>query len=121
LKLLVIEDEQSLRENIKDYLNADGNICESCGNLEEALRKLADYHYDSVLLDIGLPDGDGFTVLQYLKAQGKMEAVLIISARNSLEDKLNGLNVGADDHRKNPAVSGSGQIKRDPYSSAIGG
>ncbi|WP_317169236.1 response regulator transcription factor [Mucilaginibacter humi] len=102
MKLLVIEDEQSLRENITDYLNADGNICESCGNLEDALRKLTDYHYDCVLLDIGLPDGDGFTVLEYLKAQGKMEAVLIISARNSLDDKLNGLNVGADDYLTKP-------------------
>lgn len=102
MKLLVIENEKSLREDISDYLNADGNICESCGNLEEALRKLADYQYDCVLLDIGLPDGDGFAVLEYLKAQRKMEAVLIISARNSLDDKLNGLNVGADDYLTKP-------------------
>ncbi|MFD2872903.1 response regulator transcription factor [Mucilaginibacter ximonensis] len=102
MKLLVIEDEQSLRQNITDYLNADGNICESCDNLQEALRKLADYHYDCVLLDIGLPDGDGFAVLEYLKAQGKMEAVLIISARNSLDDRLSGLNLGADDYLTKP-------------------
>lgn len=102
MKLLVIEDELSLRQNITDYLNADGNICESCDNLQDALRKLADYHYDCVLLDIGLPDGDGFAVLDYLKAQGKMEAVLIISARNSLDDKLIGLNIGADDYLTKP-------------------
>lgn len=102
MKLLVIEDELSLRENITDYLNADGNICESCDNLEDALRKLADHHYDCVLLDIGLPDGDGFAVLEYLKAQGKTEAVLIISARNSLDDKLIGLNIGADDYLTKP-------------------
>ncbi|MES2378700.1 MAG: response regulator transcription factor [Bacteroidota bacterium] len=102
MKILVIEDERGLRENITNYLNADGNICESCASLEAALVKLTDYHYDCVLLDIGLPDGDGFAVLDHLKADGKMEAVLIISARNSLDDRLKGLNIGADDYLTKP-------------------
>jgi DNA-binding response OmpR family regulator len=66
LKILVIEDEQSLRENITSYLNVDGNICESADSLSSAIEKLSIYQYDSVLLDIGLPDGDGFTILDYL-------------------------------------------------------
>ncbi|MFC0514941.1 response regulator transcription factor [Mucilaginibacter angelicae] len=102
MKILVIEDEQGLRENITSYLNVDGNICESCSALTPALQKLSDYDYDCVLLDIGLPDGEGFGVLEYLSTQQKNEAVLIISARNSLDDKLKGLNVGADDYLTKP-------------------
>jgi DNA-binding response OmpR family regulator len=102
LKLLIIEDEQALRENITNYFNGDGNICESCSCLTDAINKLSNYNYDCILLDIGLPDGDGFAVLDYLKTQMKNEAVIIISARNSLDDKLKGLNIGADDYLTKP-------------------
>lgn len=102
MKLLIIEDETGLRENIARYFNEDGNICEICANLSCALEKLSAYDYDCVLLDIGLPDGDGFAVLDFLKTQMKNEAVLIISARNSLDDKLKGLNLGADDYLTKP-------------------
>ena len=102
MKLLIIEDEQGLRDNITNYFNEDGNICESCNSLTDAIGKLSNYNYDCVLLDIGLPDGEGFAVLNYLKAQMKNEAVLIISARNSLDDKLKGLNIGADDYLTKP-------------------
>ncbi|OKS86271.1 response regulator transcription factor [Mucilaginibacter polytrichastri] len=102
MKILIIEDEQGLRDNIVSYLNADGNICESCNDLSGAISKLASYNYDCVLLDIGLPDGDGFTVLNFLKKQRKEESVLIISARNSLDDKVKGLNIGADDYLTKP-------------------
>ena len=102
MKLLVIEDEKGLRENITSYLNADGNICESCDTLAEAINKLAGFQYDCVVLDIGLPDGDGLELLEYLKINLRNEAVLIISARNSLDDKLAGLNLGADDYLIKP-------------------
>ena len=102
MKLLIIEDEQALRDNITNYFNEDGNICENCSSLACAIDKLSNYDYDCVLLDISLPDGDGFAVLEYLKAQMKNEAVLIISARNSLDDKLKGLNIGADDYLTKP-------------------
>jgi DNA-binding response OmpR family regulator len=102
LKILVIEDEKGLRENITSYLNVDGNICESSDSLDSAISKLATHQYDCVLLDIGLPDGNGFAVLDYLKKHAKSEAVLIISARNSLNDKLQGLNTGADDYLTKP-------------------
>ncbi len=101
MKLLVIEDEQGLRENIMSYFN-DGNVCESCNTLADAIYKLSNYDYDCVLLDIGLPDGDGFEVLDFLKKNKKDEAVLIISARNSLDDKIRGLNIGADDYLTKP-------------------
>lgn len=102
MKLLIIEDEQALRENITSYFNNDGNICESCSDLSSALDRLAMYEYDCILLDIGLPDGEGFTILNYLKAKKKTEAVIIISARNSLDDKLKGLHIGADDYLTKP-------------------
>jgi DNA-binding response OmpR family regulator len=102
VKILIVEDEQSLRENITTYLNSDGNVCESSADLENAILKLEDYAYDCVLLDLGLPDGEGFKVLNFLKEQMRDEAVLIISAKNSLEDKIKGLNTGADDYLIKP-------------------
>lgn len=102
MKILVVEDEKSLCDNITNYFNGDGNICQSCNGLNAAIEKLSAYDYDCILLDIGLPDGDGFAVLDYLKDKHKSEAVLIISARNSLDDKLKGLNIGADDYLTKP-------------------
>src|SRR6201996_5082183 len=66
------------------------------------MEKISMYQYDCILLDIGLPDGDGFEVLEYLKLHQKNECVLIISARNSLDDKIKGLNIGADDYITKP-------------------
>jgi DNA-binding response OmpR family regulator len=102
LKILIIEDETGLRDNITNYFSEEGNICESCSDLNTAIEKLSGYDYDCVLLDIGLPDGDGFAVLDYLREKNKKEAVLIISARNSLDDKIKGLNIGADDYLTKP-------------------
>jgi DNA-binding response OmpR family regulator len=102
LKLLIIEDEQGLRENISAYFSEDGNVCEWSSDLSTAIDKLSNYDYDCVLLDIGLPDGDGFAILDYLKDNQKNEAVVIISARNSLDDKIKGLNIGADDYLTKP-------------------
>ena len=102
MKLLIIEDEQSLCESIQKYFTEEGNICEACNNLKVAIQKIDLYEYDCILLDIGLPDGEGFTILEHLKSIGRDECVLIISARNSLEDKLKGLNIGADDYITKP-------------------
>nr|WP_316928921.1 response regulator transcription factor [Mucilaginibacter paludis] len=102
LKLLVIEDEQKLLENIVTYLNGEGDICESCSTLTAAIDKLSVYNYDCILLDIGLPDGEGFAVLDFLRTAMRNEAVLIISARNSIDDKIKGLNIGADDYLTKP-------------------
>jgi DNA-binding response OmpR family regulator len=102
LKLLLIEDEQSLSETIEKYFTEAGSVCEVCGDLKTAYKKIAIYDYDCILLDIGLPDGDGFALLENLRATGKNECVLIISARNSLDDKLRGLNIGADDYITKP-------------------
>ena len=102
MKLLLIEDEQGLRDNITNYFNEESDICESCGCLNTAIEKLSAYEYDCILLDIGLPDGEGFVVLDYLREKNRNEAVVIISARNSLDDKIKGLNIGADDYLTKP-------------------
>jgi DNA-binding response OmpR family regulator len=102
VKILIVEDEKGLRENMLTYLSEEKNICESCTNLAAAISKLSLYSYDFVLLDIGLPDGEGFEVLRYLKDEMRTEAVIIISARNSLDDRIKGLNIGADDYLTKP-------------------
>jgi DNA-binding response OmpR family regulator len=102
LKLLIVEDEDGLRESIEKYFTEEGSICEVCADLKTALQKIALYQYDCILLDIGLPDGEGFAILEYLKVANKTECVLIISARNSLDDKIKGLNIGADDYITKP-------------------
>ena len=102
MKILIIEDEKGLRNNITTYFTEDNNVCESCADLSTAIDKLSNYDYDCVLLDIGLPDGEGFEILKFLKKNKKDESVLIISARNSLDDKIKGLNIGADDYLTKP-------------------
>jgi len=102
LKLLLIEDEPALSETIEKYFTGDGGLCEVCTNVSSAIEKISLYEYDCILLDIGLPDGDGFAVMEYLQSSGKNECVLIISARNSLDDKIKGLNLGADDYITKP-------------------
>jgi DNA-binding response OmpR family regulator len=102
LKLLIIEDEKGLRETIEKYFTEAGILCESCSTLAMAISKVSLYQYDCILLDIGLPDGEGFTLLEHLRAIGKNEGVLIISARNSLDNKIKGLNLGADDYLTKP-------------------
>ena len=102
MKLLIIEDEQGLCESIEKYFTGDGSICEVANDLQSAREKIALYEYDGILLDIGLPDGEGFAVLEYVRSTGRNECVLIISARNSLDDKIKGLNIGADDYITKP-------------------
>ncbi|ASU31994.1 response regulator transcription factor [Mucilaginibacter xinganensis] len=102
MKLLIVEDEPGLRESIEKYFTEEGSICETSNTLESALQKIAIYEYDCIILDIGLPDGEGFAILDYLKLHNKQDCVLIISARNSLDDKIKGLNIGADDYITKP-------------------
>lgn len=102
MKLLIIEDEPVLRQSIKNYFEGDGIICEASADYASAVEKIAVYEYDCILLDIGLPDGDGLMLLAELKSAGKEDGVIIISARNSLDDRIAGLNLGADDYLIKP-------------------
>src|SRR6202012_1336841 len=102
MKVLIIEDNQELARNIRDFLGREGYICESCETLEEARQKLTLFQYDCILLDIGLPDGSGISLLNFIRAEHKDSNVLIISARNALDDKIIGLEKGADDYVTKP-------------------
>jgi DNA-binding response OmpR family regulator len=102
LKILIIEDEEGLRESIEEYFNGDGNICETAKTYRGALEKINLYRYDCILLDITLPGGSGMDILKTLKKNNHPDGVLIISAKNSLDDRLDGLNLGADDYLVKP-------------------
>ena len=102
MKILIIEDEQEMLQNIKDFLENENFVVEKAESLFEARNKIGVYSYDCILLDINLSDGSGFTLLEELKSKGIEDGVIIISARNSLDDRLSGLNLGADDYLAKP-------------------
>lgn len=102
MKILVIEDEPSLRELIQNSLEKERFVVETASCYTEGIRKVEDYDYDCILLDIMLPDGDGLTLLKAMKESHKKQSVIIISAKDSLEDKVSGLELGADDYLPKP-------------------
>jgi DNA-binding response OmpR family regulator len=102
MKVLIVEDNEDLARNIQDFLKREGYVCEWSSTCNNALEKLSAFHYDCVVLDIMLPDGDGLTVLEFIKQQKINSNVLIISAKNSLDDKIQGLDLGADDYLTKP-------------------
>jgi DNA-binding response OmpR family regulator len=102
MKILIIEDEKELASSISTYLSDENYICEMAPSFEEAIEKIKTYDYDCILLDLMLPGGSGLKILEELKMLNKQEGVIIISAKNSLEDKIKGLQIGADDYLPKP-------------------
>ena len=102
MKLLVVEDESGLREAIKASLEREGFLVETAEDYPAASEKIFIYEYDCILLDIMLPYGSGLELLEELKRIGKSENVIVISAKNSLDDKVRGLELGADDYLTKP-------------------
>ena len=102
MKLLVIEDELSLQELMTKALKQEGYVAENAMDFETAMEKLGVYSYDCVLLDINLPGGSGFDILEHMKQAGNRADVIVISARDSLDDKVKGLELGADDYLAKP-------------------
>lgn len=102
MKILVIEDDRSLRELIRTSLEKERFVVETAPDLMTAFDKIEVYDYDCILLDIMLPDGNGLDLLEHLKELRKKENVIIISAKDSLEDKVQGLELGADDYLAKP-------------------
>ena len=102
MKILIIEDEAGLRDSIEAYFTGSDSICETAGNFTSALAKVSVYRYDCVILDLTLPQGNGLDIIKYLKQHGHNDGVLIISAKNSLDDRLTGLDLGADDYLTKP-------------------
>ena len=102
MKILIIEDEIALSESIVTYLKGQGYICETAINFESAIKKTELYDYDCILLDMMLPGGSGLSILKELRANNKSDGILIMSAKNSIDDKVIGLTAGADDYLAKP-------------------
>jgi len=102
MKILLIEDEPELRKSIKQYLHQEGYIIESASDFIKASEKTADYEYDCILVDITLPNGSGLDIIKQLKHDNSKAGIIIISAKNSLDDKITGLDLGADDYLAKP-------------------
>lgn len=102
MKILVVEDEQDLRETIRTSLQKEKFTVETASDFFSALDKINDYDYDCILLDIMLPGGSGLDLLRELKRLHRNDSVLIISAKDSLDDKVDGLELGADDYLTKP-------------------
>lgn len=102
MKILVVEDEAQLSNSMVEYLSGEGYLCESCGTFKQAMEKIEVFSYECILLDITLPDGSGLAILDELARRNMQEGVIIISAKNSLDDKIGGLQLGADDYLAKP-------------------
>lgn len=102
MKILIVEDEIELIDSMATYLENEDFICEKATNFFDAEDKLISFNYDVVILDITLPDGSGIDLLKIIKRRDSKVGVLIVSAKNSLDDKLEGLDLGADDYITKP-------------------
>lgn len=102
MKILIVEDQPALNRSMVDYLSSQQYVCESVRTFRDAQEKIDLYQYDCIVLDIMLPDGNGLHLLQHLKQANKLDGVIIISARDELDDKITGLKLGADDYLTKP-------------------
>jgi len=102
MKVLIIEDEPGLQQSIKKYLEYQGYVCEAVGDFITGMEKVSSFNYDCVVVDIGLPHGSGLDIVKELKDIESKSGIIIISAKNALEDKLSGLELGSDDYLTKP-------------------
>ncbi|MFZ4739705.1 MAG: response regulator transcription factor [Bacteroidales bacterium] len=102
MKILIIEDEHTLTDSIVDYLHEEGHICEAVYTYNNAIEKIEIYDYDCIVVDINLPDGNGLDIIRQIKKNAQSLGIIIISARNSLENKIEGLEIGADNYLTKP-------------------
>jgi DNA-binding response OmpR family regulator len=102
MKILLIEDERSLLESMQKYLEQQGYVCETATDFREGKEKVREYNYDCIVVDIGLPYGSGLDIVKELKYLESKSGIIIISAKNALEDKLQGLESGSDDYLTKP-------------------
>lgn len=102
MNILIVEDNKELAVEVYDFLCNVGYICKIANTCSDALEELNSNDYDAMLLDLGLPDGDGFEVLKALRKTKSKTAVIVITARGELDDRINGLDLGADDYLTKP-------------------
>jgi DNA-binding response OmpR family regulator len=102
MKILIVEDEKELSGSMVKYLQSENYLCETAVDRKTAWDKIDSFDYDCILLDVTLPDGNGLSLLEDLKKNGKTDGVIIISARDSISDRIRGLDLGADDYLVKP-------------------
>ena len=102
MKILVVEDNLELLDDIREFLELEGNICEVATDFRSAYMKLGVFKYDLLVVDIGLPDGNGLDIIREVKKENIDMGIIIISARSELEDKVGALELGADDYLTKP-------------------
>lgn len=102
MKILIIEDEKELAGSIEKYFSCEGYVCECAFDYKTAAEKVCLYDYDCVIVDLTLPDGNGLDIVYRLKEQRAETGIIIVSARNSIGDKVKGLDIGADDYLAKP-------------------
>jgi DNA-binding response OmpR family regulator len=102
MKVLIVEDEIDLINSITAYLKQENFVCESVMNYSDAIEKIYLYNFDVIVIDITLPDGNGLELIKELKKNKSKSGIIIISAKNALDDKVSGLEIGADDYLAKP-------------------
>lgn len=102
MKILIIEDERSLSDSIVAYLSSEKYLCEQAFTYADARMKVGMYEYDCILLDLMLPGGNGLDILRDIRSRSNPAGVIIVSAKDSLDDKIKGLEIGADDYLAKP-------------------
>ncbi|MBC7523835.1 MAG: response regulator transcription factor [Flavobacterium sp.] len=102
MNILIVEDFKELAVELSDYLTKNGYLCKTVSSCKLALEEVAVNDFDAMLLDLGLPDGSGFEVLKSVRLSKSKMAVIVITARGELDDKINGLELGADDYLTKP-------------------
>lgn len=102
MKILIIEDEPDLLQLIQRYLKKEGYVCEEARTFKEGYRKINNFEYDCAIIDLNLPGGDGIKLVEMLRDESTQTGIIIISARNTMEDRIKGLDIGADDYLIKP-------------------
>jgi len=102
MKLLLVEDNLHLADDMISFLLNNGFVVEHAATLQDGLEKIGIYHYDLIIVDIGLPDGNGLSLIEHIKTRETDEAILIVTAKNAIDDKVHGLDLGADDYITKP-------------------
>jgi two-component system, OmpR family, response regulator len=102
MNILIVEDQRALAEEIREYLSGSGYVTKWAGSCATAIEEAEVNTYDAMLLDLGLPDGSGFDVLKAVRRTASKMAVIVITARGELDDRINGLQLGADDYLTKP-------------------
>lgn len=102
MNILIVEDHRELAQELIDYLSGNGYLCRHCATMQSALEEVQVNSFDAMLLDLGLPDGSGFDLLKTIRKSPSKMAIIVITARGELDDRVNGLQLGADDYLTKP-------------------